>query len=868
MMRRIYRLLLYLYPSELRERFGDEMVELAHQQRKHPFLLARDFVTSVVSARVQARRARSRRRAGARWTSLGKDIDVAFRGMRRAPGFAVVAVATIALGVGASTAIFSVVNAVVLQPLPYDDPDRLVTIWSRYPDVDGGRGTMSWPDVLDIQDGAASFEVVAAYSETGFTVTGMGDPRVVPGARVSAGLFDTLGVSLLRGRDIRRQEDVPGGPHVVILGHRFWHEQLGGQPGVLGKTLTLDGESYEVIGVAPEGFDFPSGTELWRPRYLNVEDCGRGCHTMRVVGRLVEGVTLDHATRELTLLADRLEQAYPDTNTGKTFAVISLTDTIVGSEIRTALFILLAAVSVVLLIASANVAHLVLARATSRRGEMAIRSALGASRFRIVRQLFVEAVVLAGLGGLGGVLLGGWTLDGLLALAPANLPRLDEVSLDVPVLAFALLTSLAACLVSGFAPAVFVSRSLASRATLGDGSPGHRRSRSVLLAAEVALSLVLLFCAALLIRSLSELRSQELGFDPEGVLTFTISLPDADYPELEGRARFFEALERRLKSLAAVDAVGSVYGSPMARERMSADITFFDRPAPPPGKEQGAVIRAVTPGYLEALGGTLIRGRGLEAEDRRGALRVAIVNESFAERFYPGRDPIGERIRLHGSLGLPESEPRTIVGVVGDVRNRHIAEPATAEVWVPQAQMASSYMSVVVRARGDVEALLASVRDEVHRLDPNLPLRRVETLESAVERAIGEARFYSWLLSLFAGLAIFLASVGLYGVVSYIVSQRRREIGLRMALGAESTDIIRLVVGRGLRPTFVGIALGLVGALAGSQLLRSMLYNVEPIDVTSLVLATVGLLLVAGAALSIPARRASGISPTSTLRMD
>ncbi len=883
MTRRVFKLLLFLYPAKFRRRFGDEILDVVdHYQKRRDanklrWLLVKDLLSSLARSHTEAFRARGRKIMGA-WRSRGvremfpflsMDVILAFRNLRRAPAFTAVAVLTLALGIGANSAIFGVVNGVVLRSLPYPEPHRLVTIGV---DSGGRQGSMSQPDVRDIQGETRSLTAVAAYSMSGITLTGMGDAEVVQGARVTEGLLEVFDLSPIRGRDIRAEENVPGGPHVVVIGYGFWQERFGGTEEVLGKTLEIRGRTTEIVGIAPPGFDYPRGAQLWEPLFHNTEDCGRDCHFLRVVGRLAPDVALEEAREELSVLAARLEDQYPDSNFEKSFLAVSLERTIVGDDVRLALLVLLGAVGVVLLIACANVAHLMLARASVRTEEMAVRSALGASRLRLVRQLLVEALVLATLGGLAGIVLAKWALDLLLKLAPSNLPRLDEVSTDGNVLLFTLLSVVCVTLVFGLAPALTSSRiaiadALRHSGRAGTGSMGRSPLRSTLLAAEVALSLVLLFAAGLLLKSFSELRSVDLGFDKDNVLTFGIALPQARYPEPERVVRFFEDLEERLQTLPDVKAAGAVFGSPMGGNRINADVHFSDRSAPPAGQEEHTRLRVMTPGYLDTLKVPLLRGRTLEVSDRHGSLPVVLVSKGFADRFYPGKDPLGQQIRVDVSFSYPV-ETRTIVGIVGDIRSRRVSMNPEPEVYVPQSQMASNYLTMHVRARPGAPPVLSEVRREVRALDPNVPLRGVGSLETAVRRSTGPTRFYSLLLAIFAALAVALATVGLYGVVAYLVARRTREIGIRMALGAGAVDVVRLVLSQGMRPAFVGIVVGLGGAYLASTALRSMLYNVEALDATTLVTVAGLLLAVTMVATLVPARRASRISPVTTLRME
>lgn len=863
-----------LYPADLREEHREEMLELFehHRRQGRGLLLLWDFLTSLASAHLRSVRRWRAPRSSEALSSMGKDLSLAFRNLKRTPSVSVLAVLALALGIGASTAIFSVVYGVALRPLPYPDPDRLVTLVSTRRSADRGRGSLSQPDLRDIQSESRLLEAAAGYSGSSLTLTGLGEAEVVPATQLSDGLLRVFGLKPLLGRDIEARESVPGAPPVVVIGHRFWRERLGGED-PLGKTLMLEGEPHEIVGVAPAGFDFPNfpeGAQLYRPLSLDTEDCGRGCHTLRTVGRLRPGTTLEAALDELSRIARRLEAEYPNTNTEKGFGLETLEETIVGASVRRGLLVLLAAVSVVLLIACANVAHLLLAKASERASEMAVRSALGASGSRLLRQLLVEAFTLAFLGGIAGVAIAAYGTDLLRSIAPSNLPRLDQVNLDGTVLLFAVAVTFLVTLAFGLAPALDLSRaSLAS--SIGHGGRTERRRsrpRQALLAVQVALSLVLLFAAGLLFRSFAELRATSLGFEKDGVLIFDLSLPWAKYPAVDEWVRTFDSVETRLRALPGVVSLGSIFGSPMGTQSVNTEVDLFDRAKPLLGQENNTNLRVVTKGYVETIGATLLRGRGIEDSDRRDAPPIAFVNETFAATYYPGKEVLGQRIGLHASSGYDEEAPRTIVGVMADIRWRGVTRKPDPEVYVPLAQMGSDYMTVLVRARGEPEALLASIRREVQAIDPDLPLRRVELLSTAVDRSIGPTRFYFLLLAIFSAVALALAAIGLYGVVSFLVSRRTREIGIRMALGARAGGVLRLVVAEALRPTLAGLVLGLGGVYLTSKAMSALLYEVEPLD--PLVLSSVSALLLAVAIVAVlaPARRATRIQPATTLRAE
>lgn len=804
--------------------------------------------------------------------SFSDHLRFAVRSLRRNFGFTVTAVVTLALGIGANSGVFSVVNGIILKPLPYNDPDQLVMIYAARPDRGWSRGSMSQPDLRSVQAEARSIQAAAGYVATELTLTGLGAAESVPGAQLTDGLLSVFREPAFLGRDIRSEENIPGGPRVVVIGHAFWQERLGGDRQVLGRTLRISGEPYEIVGVAPPGFDYPQGAQLWVPRYLNPEYCRRDCHFLQVIGRLADGASLDAASKEIVGLSLRLEEQYPVLNYGKRFNLISLEEDVVG-DVRTALLVLLGAVGIVLLIACVNVANLLLAGASSRSQEVATRAALGASRGRIALQLLLESLMLASIAGLVGLFLASWTVSLLLSLAPATIPRLDQVTVDGAVVLYTLAAVVVITVLFGLAPTLWLARvpatevlSQASRTT--SGGLTRSRSRSALLVAEVALSLMLLLSAGLLLRSLARLNAVELGFEKDDVLTFRLVLPSDPYDSPNRSVRFFESLQHRALGLPGVDAAASVYGRPLAGNDIFTSIHFLDRPPPHEGQEDDIVVRVVTPGYIEALRVPIASGRGITPGDREGVERVALVSQSLRDRYYPDQDPVGKRIRIDMNLGFGDEEPWTIVGVVGDVRSQGLKEEPEPEIYVPHAQMGSRIMSVLVRTNAGGDNLLPAIRREVRALDPNVPLRNIEMLEEAVDHQLGSDRFYLLLLAVFAGVAVVLAAVGLYGVIAYLVCRRTREIGIRMALGAERGDIGRMVLSQGISVALVGVALGLVGAYASSRVLRSLLYEVEPGDPVAFVGATGLLLAVIVVAILLPARRASSVDPVEALKSE
>ncbi len=802
-----------------------------------------------------------------------RDTRFAIRNLRRTPGFATAAIVTLALGIGANTAIFSVVNGVVLRPLDYPEPDRLAMVSSSWADDPEARGNMSQPDLRDLQESATSLVALAGYSTTGLTLTGMGEAEVVDGARVTDGLTGVFQIAPILGRDIRTEENVPNGPLVVLVSHAFWQERFSGAADIVGRNIALNGRSHEIVGVAPQGFSYPRDVQLWVPLHHDEEGCGRSCHFLRTIARLTPNTSYAQAGEELRAIGSRLEETYPENNFEKSFAIQSLGDAVYG-DVRVGLLVILGAVVLVLLIACANVANLLLVRGAIRAPEIAVRAALGASRGGLIRQLMLEALVLAGLGGLVGVALARVGVAVLVNVAPSTIPRLDEVTLDTSVLMFVFGSIAFITLLFGLVPAIRISGTGVARALHegGRGTHGGQTKqwfRSALLVAEIAISLVLLSGAGLLLKSFARLQAVDLGFVSENAISFGLSLPGATYDGPDAAVQFFERLEDRLRANPRIEQVGSVLGRPLGGNRFSVATDFLDRPPVPEGQQPDVAVHVVTPEYLSTIGVPLVRGRMLLPTDRIDDGRVAVVSQRMAARFYPDVDPIGKQIRLGIGVGYDVGdEPITIVGIVADVRTRSVTQEPVPEAYLAQAQMGSSFLSVVVRGVGSVSELLPSIRREIRAIDPNLPIRSAETLNETVSRAFGSARFHLTLLMVFAGVAVALAAVGLYGVVAYLVSQRRHEIGVRIALGATSGDVVRLVLRQATRPVLIGLAVGIGGTISASRVLNSLLYEVPARDPSTVLIVTILLGVVALAAVMIPARKASRIAPLMALRND
>ena len=889
---RLFRLALRCFPEAFRQRFGPAMESDFIEQRAEAhgngtwavFRTTVRAVTSTASAGVRERFRPSNARLGSprrhvRSADRDKahalelvvqDIRFAFRSLLRRPGFAAVAILTLALGIGANTAIFSVIDGVLLEPLEHSDPDGLLVLWQHDEDEPFERAVLSQPNIDDVAS-LGAFASMVGYRERSVTLTGMGDPELLPVGRVTAGLMETFGVRPVLGRDVYREENSPDAPYVAVIGYGFWQERFGGDPSVLGRTIELGGEAHQIIGVAPAGFDYPAGAQAWHAWRNDLEDCGRGCNTMWAIGRLAPGVGIEQARAELDALGPRLEQEYPDTNFQQRFRTVTLADDMTG-DVRNGLLVLLGAVGVVLLIACANVANLLLVRGASRKGEVAVRAALGASRRRLGSQVLLESLVLAVIGGGFGLALAAGAIELLKGMSQGTVPRIDEVSLDPTVPLFAGATILAVAVLFGLSPAYHVSRApvanvLARSGGRGRGRGTDARSRSVLLAAEVGLSMVLLVGAGLLLRTFAEMYRVELGYETEEILRFGLVLPASSYGELDEVAGFYRDLEERIAAIPGVAAVGSIFGAPLARAYVTGQILVAGRPDPAPADETYGALRPVTPGYLETMRIPVLRGRRLEDTDRDGSLPVALVNERVVRENFPGEDPIGQRLQVTVDLGFGSPE-LTIVGVVPDIRSQSITRGPAPEVYVSHAQFGAGFQTVAVRGQVGVQGLLGPIRSVIRAMDPNLPLRGVETVAEAVRREVAPTRFYLTLVGLFAGLALLLASIGLYGVVSYLVAQRTQEIGVRMALGAGTTGIARLVLLEGLRPALWGLALGLAASWGGARVVESLLFEVAPRDPVVFGGVPVVLLAIVILASLLPARRASRVDPVTALRAE
>ena len=810
-------------------------------------------------------RRRRRREERARWwDSLLQDLRFAVRTLGKDPVFTGTAVLTLGLGIGASSAIFSVVDGVLLRSLPFAEPERLVRISTAYPN--GRSYALSAPDFASLRDRSRTLAGAAAYAPTTVTWLDSGEPIEVEAARVTEGFFGLLGVPARLGRTFRAEEHERGRGGAVVLGHELWRRELGSDPHVVGRSVRLGGVPYVVVGVLPPGVAHPPGTEIYLPierdeTFDAATPRGRRDEWLRMLGRIGPDATRARLDAELRALGTRLEQDFPETNDRLSFAAVGLHESMVG-HVREPLLILFGAVGLVLVIACANVANLLLARSAGREGELALRTALGAGRRRLVRQFMTENVTLGLAGGALGLLLAHWGTRLLVAARPASIPRLDRIGVDAGVVAFTVAISLSTGVVFGILAALHPRRG-GPAAVLRSGGrdiSGGRRGgavRSGLIVAETALSVMLLIAAGLLARSFLELTAVDPGFERARAMTVRVSLPSAAYEDAASRRHFFTRLRERLESIPGVTAVGGASALPLAG---GADVLGFAIEGRERTPDQVWEIRAlsVTPGYFEAMGIPQRRGRSLTGQDRYEAPSVLVLNRAAAERWFPGEDPVGRRLLI--------GEPWEIVGIVDDVKQYGLSRDTEPEIYVPHEQWSVETLNLVVRTSGDAGALAGPVQSEIRALDPDLPVQRPTPLESIVEESVAQPRFYTTLLGIFAVVGVLLAAVGLFGVVSYTVSQRTRDIGVRIALGARAEQVVKLVVGRALLLVGGGLGLGTLGALALTRLLRSQLFGVSPSD--PLIYGGVAAVLVAVALLAsyLPARAATRIDPVIALR--
>ena len=812
--------------------------------------------------------------------TLLQDIRFGLRMLLKSPSVSIVATIALALGIGANTAIFSVVNAVLLRPLPFPDSDSLVAVFETDTQRGQQRGSHSYPNFMDLRAQNTVFERVSCYHSSDFIMTGRGEPARLLGTVVTTDLFPLLGVQPMLGRTFLPDEDKPTETgRVVILSHALFQRRFGGDPSIINQPVTLDGIRFTVVGVMPPSFEFPiqnDPVELWTTIAGDASGkepitAQRGAHFLRVIARLKSGVSQEQAQAELTTIGARLEQQYPDTNTHKSIRLDSALKALVG-DVRPTLLILLGAVACVLLIACANVANLLLARATGRHKEMAIRAALGASRIRVIRQLLTESVLLSLVGGGVGLLLAVWWSDLLVALGKDDIPRAIHVGMDWRVLGFTLGVSLLTGLIFGLAPAFHSSKTelVESLKEGGRGtSEGARRNRvrNVLVVAELAIAMILLVGAGLLIQSLWRLQKVNSGLQPENVLTFNVVLPDVKYNS-ERQSQFFIDLKKRLATMPGVVTASSIFPLPLSDDRIVISFEIDGRPMAPKD-HPSADFFTTGVDYFKTMGIPIIKGRDFDDRDKHGSTPVVIVTEKFARQFFPNEDAIGKRIRPGISTYDDEdSTMREIVGIVGDVRNRSLSTDPPPAYYVPQTQLPFTQLVAVLKTSNEPRSLISAVTKEVAAMDQDVPLFAVKSMEEYLSASVAAPRFSTTLLSIFAAVALVLTVVGLYGVMSYSVAQRTNEIGIRLALGAQSRDVLLMIVKQGSTLILLGLVIGLAGAFALTRLITSLLFGVTAKD--PFTFAAVGLLLAIVALLAcyVPALRATKVDPMDALRCE
>jgi len=854
--------------EELRQHLDDQYRELRAAGASH------DDALRAMADDVSAVRSK---RFGLRPELIAADVRYAFRTLRRNPGFAIVVLLTLALGIGANAAIFSVVNGVLLRPLPYRDADRLMVIWGDLKRPGLNDIPASAGEYVDYRDRSHAFEQVAAYDTVGFNLTGGGEPERVDGAIVSTTFFSLLGASAQVGRTLVADEDQPGRDDVVVLSHSLWTRRFNANPAIVGQTIPVDGRPAQVVGVMPAAFQFPERSiEIWKPFLLDAEalsDNNRGSHGYAALARLKAGISRQQAQSDLNAVTAAFKADHPSNyRNGFGTTLRPLQEEIVGDTGRP-LIVLLGAVAVVLLIACANVANLLLARAASRRKEIALRTALGATRGRLVRQLITESVLVSAIGGLIGLGLAAWGVDLLIASAPDSIPRIQEVGVDARVAGFTALMSLATGLVFGLVPALRASRAPLNDALKEGGRAGgggvHGLAGRALVVSEVALSLVLLIAAGLLIHSFTRLQDVAPGFDSSRLLTFRLSLPESRYTTFQKGQSFFDEFFSGLRRSPGVRGVAAINALPFSGLGGSRSFHIEGREEKRPEDQTEEQLRIVTDGYFAVMGIPIVAGREFTDRDALNQPRVAVVNDAMAKKHWPHESPIGRRV----SFSTDEPHWYEIVGVAGNIKHRTLEAADRPELYVPYRQPLFAGwtvrpMYVIARTSADPASTVAIARHEVARVDRDQPISDVRTMDERIGRSLSSRRFSMVLLALFAGLALTLAAVGIYGIVAYSVTERTHEIGVRVALGAQRRDVMAMVVGQGMAMTLVGTAIGVAASAALARLMSSLLFGVSAVDPATFVAIPLLLIAVALAACYVPARRAMRVDPLQTLRAE
>jgi len=815
-----------------------------------------------------------------------QNLRHSLRSLLKQPLFSGIVILTFALGIGANSAVFSVVNAVVLRPLPFPQPQNLVMLLlydmrSGATDLNEDQ-TCSYPDFADWRLQKRVFEQMGIYTNNSLTsLTDGGEATHVQGEAVSANLFSLLRVQPILGRGFLSKEDEPGN-RVVILSYALWQGRFGGDPGIIGKSLTFNGEKFAVVGVMPERFEFPIGKfspEVWTTMSMLRESKDgarpmteqRGNDFLKCVARLKPGVSLDQAQANIDTISAALRQQYPDSNTNVGVKVVPVARAIVG-DAHSALMMLCAMAGCVLLIACVNVVNLLLARSVSRQKEISIRTALGASRWHIVKQLLSESVLLSAGGGVIGLMIAIWALDSLKAFLPANIPRIAEVSPDLRVIAFTALVSLGAALLAGLLPAWRASHpnitgALNENARGSTGGLHSGRTRALLVVVEIVLALVLLASAGLLVQSFLRLQKVHPGFDPTNVVTARVALPDSRYSKPEQAGEFFKKLLANVSASPGINSAAGAWWIPLSGSEIVFTFNIEERPLPK-SQQPMAQVNVVTAGFFKTVRVPLLRGRDFNAHDDRNAPRVAIVTESFAKEFFPGEDPVGKRITPNGSAEPGDPPTREIVGVVGDLHLISLGAAPKSQIYLPHEQFGIGMMSIFVRSQMSQSSLMTTLRRAIDAIDKDVPVYRMRTLPDYLSQSIAQPRLNAMLVGLFALVALLLAAAGIFGVMSYSVTQRTQEIGIRLALGAQRYDVLRLVIGQGMRFVGLGLLLGLIGVFASMRLLRSLLFGVSATDLLTMFVITVILTAVAFVACLLPARRATLVDPIQALRTE
>jgi predicted permease len=807
------------------------------------------------------------------------DFRFGLRILLRNPGFTLAAIVVLALGIGANTAIFSIVNAVLLRPLPYEDSSHIMQVW-HVPPAKSFPGmslfSVSPANYLDWQRQSSSFEQMAAYGFAGFTFGGKERPEAIQGAAVASNFFSLLRVHPYLGRTFSPEEDRPGQGRVVLLGYKFWRDHFASDPAIVGRQIIMESQPYFVIGVMPDKFRFPSWAQVWVPlAWTNETRAVRGNHNYLVIARLKPRVNIDQAQAELSTISTRLEQQYPEDDKGWGATIRPLREELVG-DVRPALLVLLGAVAFVLLIACANVANLVLAKTLARRKEIAIRTALGATRLVVLRQILAETVLLSVAGGALGLFLAHFGLTLIVQVSGDRLPRFADITLDNQVLAFTLLLSLIAGILAGLIPSVRFTRTNVNEAlkqgqSRGSSDSGGIRTRGLLVVSEVALSLVLLIGAGLMVRSLWELRNVQPGFDPNNVVTMSVPLPATKFPSPSGQINFFQDVLQRVRALPGVDSAGVIDSLPLGGGGSHQPFSIEGRPVLPMSEQPEVDVRLISPGYLSAMHVPVVRGRDLSNADAAGRLGAALISDSLARRFWPNEDPIGKHITLTFFPGVV----REVVGIVGNVKLDSLDETrpvdliyvSLAQMTVPAGEAFRSFgMTLAVRTNSDPRGSISAVTGAIHQVGPELPVVDVLTMDDVIAQSVSPQRFNMLLLAAFAMLALLLAAVGIYSVLSYSVRRRVREIGIRMALGATHSDVLRMVVSDGMKPILLGVGMGLAAAFALSRVVASLIFGIRATDPLTFVAVALLLMAVGLLATVLPAYRATRVEPVRILR--